>query len=108
VIVVLLLAVTAAANTAAHIMFKRSAAAQARKRFLFWQVIGNLVSFLGVIAYTVLLKRMPLHSAYPLAEGLTAVGVLAVGSLLVFRETVRPVAWVGAGLVLAGIALFSL
>jgi multidrug transporter EmrE-like cation transporter len=51
---------------------------------------------------------MPLHTAYPVTEGLTAVGVLLVGSLLVYRERIRPLAWAGACLVLAGIVLFSL
>jgi multidrug transporter EmrE-like cation transporter len=108
VIAALLLAVNMAANTAAHIMFKRSAAGTGAKRFLAWQVAGNLVSFGGLVCYTLLLKRMPLHTAYPVTEGLTAVGVLLVGSLLVYRETIRPLAWAGACLVLAGIVLFSL
>jgi multidrug transporter EmrE-like cation transporter len=51
---------------------------------------------------------MPLHTAYPVTEDLAAVGVLFVGSLLIYKERIRPIAWAGAGLVLAGIALFSL
>jgi multidrug transporter EmrE-like cation transporter len=108
VIVVLLLAANMAANTVAHIFLKRSAAGVGAKRFLFWQAAGNIVSFLGVITYTVLLKRMPLHAAYPLTEGLTAIGVLVAGSLLFYKEAIRPIAWAGAGLVLAGVVLFSL
>ena len=106
-IAVLLLAANTVANTAAHIMFKRSAGGGGARRFLFWQIAGNLASFLGVIAYTVLLQRVPLHTAYPLVEGLTAVGVLLVGSLLVYKEEIRPLAWAGVCLVLGGIALFS-
>lgn len=78
------------------------------KRFLFWQVLGNLVGFAGVLAYTLLLKGMPLHTAYPLTEGLTAIGVQLVGVQLVLREKIRPFAWAGTGLVLAGIVMFSL
>jgi multidrug transporter EmrE-like cation transporter len=108
VIVALLLLANMAANTSAHIFLKRSAAGGEARKFLFWQVAGNLVSFVGLLAYTVLLKRMPLHTAYPVTEGLTAVGVLLVGSLLVYKERIRPIAWAGACLVLAGIVLFSL
>lgn len=107
-IVALLLLANMAANTTAHICLKRSAAGGGARKFLIWQVAGNLVSFVGLVAYTVLLKRMPLHAAYPLTEGLTAIGVLVVGSLLVYKEAIRPIAWAGAGLVLAGIVLFSL
>ncbi len=105
---ILLLLADLVANTGAHISFKLSAGKRKAKGFLFWQVIGNLAAFLGVLAYTLVLKTIPLHVAYPLTEGLTSVGVLLVGGLLVLKERIRPIAWVGAGLVLAGIALFSL
>ncbi len=107
-IAALLLAANMIANTAAHIMFKRSAAGTGARRFIAWQVAGNLASFGGLVCYTLVLKRMPLHTAYPVTEGLTAVGVLLVGSLLVYKEKIRPIAWAGACLVLAGIVLFSL
>jgi multidrug transporter EmrE-like cation transporter len=108
VIVALLLLANMTANTAAHIFLKRSAAGGGVKRFLFWQVLGNLVGFVGVLAYVFLLKGMPLHTAYPLTEGLSAIGVQIVGGLLVLREKIRPLAWAGTGLVLAGIVMFSL
>ena len=107
-IAVLLVLGAAAANTAAHIFFKRSALGSGARHFVTWQVVGNLVSFGGLACYTVLLKRMPLHTAYPVTEGLTSIGVLAVGSILVYRERIRPLAWAGAALVMAGIALFGL
>lgn len=107
-IIILLLLANMAANTTAHIFFKRSSAGGGATRFLCWQAAGNIASFLGVIAYTVLLKRIPLHAAYPLTEGLTAIGVLVAGSLLIYKERIRSIAWAGASLVLAGIVLFSL
>ena len=107
-IVALLLLANMMANTAAHIFLKRSAAGGGVKRFLFWQVLGNLVGFIGVLAYVFLLKGMPLHAAYPLTEGLSAIGVQIVGALLVLREKIRPLAWAGTGLMLAGIVIFSL
>jgi multidrug transporter EmrE-like cation transporter len=104
---VLLLLANVSANTAAHISLKRSATGAGIKRFLLWQVAGNLAAFLGVLAFTGLLQSMTLHVAYPLTEGVSALGVQIVGSLLIFREKVPPTAWVGTGLILMGIVLFS-
>ncbi|MGA2480398.1 MAG: hypothetical protein ABSG63_16735 [Spirochaetia bacterium] len=103
----LLLAADMAANTGAHICLKLSAAGRGVKLFLFWQVIGNLSGFVGVLAYTFLLRTMSLHAAYPLTEGLTAIGVQFVGSMAVMKERITTMAWVGTGLILCGIVLFS-
>ena len=105
---VLFLLANLTVNTGAHICLKLSAAGRGARSFLFWQVLGNLGGFLGVLAYTALLRGMPLHVAYPLTEGLTAIGVQVVGGVIVFRERVPPAAWAGTGLILAGIVLFSL
>ena len=105
---VLLLFADATANTAAHSCLKKSAGGGGVKLFILWQAAGNLAAFLGTLAYTVLLGGMPLHAAYPLTEGLTAVGVQLVGGMLLFRERIPPLAWAGTGLILSGIVLFSL
>ncbi len=96
------------ANTGAHLCLKRSAVRTEVRAFLFWQVLGNLGGFLGVLAYTALLRDLSLHVAYPLTEGLTAVAVQVVGGLVVFREKISTLAWAGTGLILAGIILFSI
>jgi multidrug transporter EmrE-like cation transporter len=103
-----LLLANVTANTGAHVSLKRSAISSTVKRFLFWQVVGNLAAFLGTIAYTALLRGMSLHVAYPLTEGLSAVSVQVVGAAILFREHVTPLAWAGTGLILSGIVLFSL
>ncbi len=101
------------ANTGAHVALKRSAAPSAPgladgvKVFILWQVIGNLASFVGVLAYTALLRTFSLHVAYPLTEGLTAIGVQVVGGMIFFRERITPLAWAGTGLILCGVVLFS-
>jgi len=105
---VLLLLADVMANTGAHVCLKRSAVSRDVKRFLLWQVVGNLAALLGVVAYTVILRGMSLHVAYPLTEGLTAVGVQIVGGMLIYRERIHPLAWAGTGLILSGIVLFSL
>ena len=106
---VLLLLADVCANTGAHVCLKLSAARRGVKIFLLWQVVGNLAGFIGVLAYTALMRGgISLHVAYPLTEGLTAVGVQLVGGLIVFRERISPVMWAGTGLILSGIVLFSL
>ena len=95
------------ANTGAHICLKLSAMRKGVKSFLFWQVLGNLGGFAGVLAFTALLRGLTLHVAYPLTEGVTAIGVLIVGGKIVFRERIPPAAWAGTGMILAGIILLS-
>jgi multidrug transporter EmrE-like cation transporter len=105
----LLLLADVCANTGAHISLKLSGARKGVKLFLLWQVVGKLAGFVGVLAYTALMRGgIPLHVAYPLTEGLTAIGVQLVGGMVVFREKISPAAWVGTGLILSGIVLFSL
>jgi multidrug transporter EmrE-like cation transporter len=62
----------------------------------------------GVLAFTGLVRGMSLHVAYPLTEGVSALGVQIIGSIIVFREKIPPKAWAGTGLILMGIVLFSL
>ncbi len=104
----LLLLADMIANTGAHVALKRSAARKGVKLFILWQVIGNLAGFVGVLAYTALMRTMSLHVAYPLTEGLTAIGVQIVGGVIFFREKITPLAWAGTGLILCGIVLFSI
>jgi len=96
------------ANTGAHVCLKRSAGSRGVRLFLLWQAAGNIAAFLGVLAYTAILRSMSLHVAYPLTEGLTAVAVQLVGGMVIFRERIPPLAWAGTGLILSGIVLFSL
>jgi multidrug transporter EmrE-like cation transporter len=107
VIIVFLLA-NMVVNTAAHLCFKLSAGGKGFKKFLFWQVLGNLGAFLGVLAYTAVMRDVSLHVAYPLTQGLTAIGVQVIASRLVLKERIKPAALVGTGVLIAGIALVSL
>ena len=96
------------ANTGAHICLKLSAARKGVRVFLAWQAAGNLAAFLATLAYTALLRSISLHVAYPLTEGLTAIGVQLVGGMIVLRERIPRSAWAGTALILSGIVLFSL
>ena len=113
---VLLIAGDACANTAAHVSFKfsalrtRGASASGRRvrGFVAWQIAGNGAAFLGVLAYTAILRGMSLHVAYPLTEGLSAVGVQLAGVMLILRERISARAWAGTCLIVCGIVCFSL
>jgi multidrug transporter EmrE-like cation transporter len=104
----LLLLADLSANTGAHICLKLSAARRGPRLFLAWQAAGNLAAFLGTLAYTALMRDMSLHVAYPLTEGLTAVGVQLIGGVIVLKERITRSTWVGTALILSGIVLFSL
>ena len=105
---ILLLVSDACANTVAHVFLKLSAARRGVRMFVIWQAAGNAAAFLGVLAYTALLRVMSLHVAYPLTEGLSAVGVQLVGSTLILKEKIPARVWAGTGLILSGIVLLSL
>ena len=103
-----LIALNAVANTAGHICFKLSAAADnTASTVIFWQIVGNTVAFIGVLAYTGLMRNMSLLMAFPLTQGLTAIGVQVVASLLFFHEQISPLAWVATVLIAAGIIVMN-
>ena len=58
--------------------------------------------------YTGLLRRMPLHMAFPLSRGVGVLGVQLIASLLVFHETFRPTEAAGAAVVARGIILIGM
>ncbi len=93
---------------ASNIGLKLSALSQELRSFLWWQAVGNVLGFLGVLTLTLLLRLMPLHLAYALAYGLSFMGVQVVGARLFFHEAIAPVQWLGIVLITVGIAIVSL
>ena len=91
--------------TAANVFLKLSAEARGTWLFVTMLAAGNLAGFVGVLAYTGLLRTLPLHVAFPLSRGLVVLGVQLVGALLVFHETFRVTEAAGAVLVTVGILL---
>ena len=91
--------------TAANVFLKLSAEARETWPFVAMLAAGNLAGFVGVLAYTGLLRTLPLHVAFPLSRGLVVLAVQLVAALLVFHETFRPTEAAGAVLVTAGILL---
>lgn len=90
--------------TGANVLLKRSAEAGAGWPFLLLLIAGNLAGFVGILAYTGLLRELPLHIAFPLTRGFVVIGILA-SSVLVFGERIRLTEAAGVALVAAGIIL---
>ncbi len=89
-----------------NIGFKWSALSVGWRGFLWWQVVGNISGFLSVLAFTFLLRFIPLYLAF--TAGLGFIAVQIVGASLVFRETISSFQWVGMFLIAGGIVIVSL
>lgn len=100
----LLLAVYLVFVTAANVLLKQAAGAQAGLPFLALLAAGNIAGFAGILAYTGLLQTLPLHIAFPLSRGFSVIGILA-SSLLLFHEQLKVTEALGAVLVTGGIIL---
>ena len=94
--------------TAANVLLKLSASANGIWLFLAFQAGGNLAGLVGVLVYTGLLRKMPLHIAFPLSRGVGVLGVQLAASLLVFHEVFKPTEAAGAVVVAAGIFLVGM
>ncbi len=68
-----------------------------------WPVIVGLFLFaVNVIAYTQALSKVPLSVAYPIMVSLTGLIVIS-GSLVLFKESIGWIQWLGFGLIIAGV-----
>lgn len=94
-------------NVLANASFKISAHSPDWRRFLLWQVIGNLSGFITVLTLTGLLRYIPLSVAFPITTGLAVVGVQVLAAAGFFREPVSPAQWLGTALVVVGILLIG-
>ncbi len=96
-----------AAILTSNIGLKLSAWAPDWRGFLAWQVFGNLTGFLGVLAFTALMRLVPLNVGFGVTAGLGFVLVQVVGAHLFFHEPITPLQWLGVGAVTVGIALIA-
>lgn len=72
-----------------------------------WPVILGLGLFaLNVIAYTQALSKLPLSVAYPIMVSLTGLIVIG-GSLILFKETIGLLQWMGFALIIFGVILVA-
>jgi len=93
--------------TAANVFLKLSAQAAGIWAFLALQLAGNLCGLGGVLLYTGLLRKLPLHVAFPLSRGVAVLGVQLVASLLVFHESFKVTEALGTAVVAAGVILLG-
>lgn len=94
-------------NIIANTSFKISAHSPDWRRFLLWQVIGNLSGFITVLALTGLLRYIPLSVAFPVTTGLAVIGVQVLAAVWLLGENVSPTQWLGTVLVVLGILLIG-
>jgi len=92
-------------NVVANAAFKVSALSPSWRGFLTWQVVGNLAGFITVLTLTGLLRYIPLHTAFTVTTGLAVIGVQIAASAWLFRESISRADWIGAILIVLGIAL---
>ena len=95
--------------TASNVFLKLSADAHGTAAFLVMFAAGNVAGFVGILAYTGLLRTLPLHVAFPLSRGLVVLGVQLLASVVFFRETftlreAAAVVLVTAGIILVGVS----
>ena len=94
-------------NVIANASFRISAHSPDWRRFLLWQVIGNLSGLITVLTLTGLLRYIPLSVAFPVTTGLAVIGVQVLAAAWLFGETVSPAQWLGTLLVVLGILLIG-
>jgi multidrug transporter EmrE-like cation transporter len=108
----ILLGVAVLFNGVANVLMKKGmagapegagAAIMIRHYLTSWPVIVGLGLFaVNVIAYTQALARVPLSVAYPIMVSLTGLIVIS-GSMVLFKEAIGWIQWVGFALILAGV-----
>jgi small multidrug resistance pump len=108
----ILLAIAVLFNGVANVLMKVgmkdapavSGVGDAIKHYLHnWPVILGLALFaLNVIAYTQALSKIPLSVAYPIMVSLTGI-IVILGSLLLFKEEINNVQWLGFALIIGGV-----
>lgn len=108
----ILLGVAVLFNGVANVLMKKGmtdtpdgggATAMIKHYLTSWPVIVGLFLFaVNVIAYTQALARVPLSVAYPVMVSLTGLIVIS-GSMVLFKETIGWIQWVGFALIIAGV-----
>lgn len=94
-------------NVIANSSFKLSSQGCTWREFLLWQLIGNLSGFIAVLIFTLLLRYLPLHVAFPLIQGLAIIGIQVVAASWLFHESITPAHWLGTTLIIAGIVILG-
>lgn len=91
--------------TASNVFLKLSADSRDTWVFAAMFAAGNVAGFVGILAYTGLLRTLPLHVAFPLSRGLVVLGVQLFASVAFFHERFTLKEAGGVVLVTAGVLL---
>jgi multidrug transporter EmrE-like cation transporter len=92
-------------NLIATASFKVSALSPNGRGSVTWQVVGNLAGFITLLTLTGLLRCIPLHPAFTVTTGPAVTGVQVAAAARLFREPIPRTNWIGAILIVLGIAL---
>ncbi len=101
----LLLALYVMFVAGANLLLKLSAGTSAVWPFIVLQIGGNLAGFVAILAYTGMMRTLPLHVAFPLTRGFSVLVIQGAVALLIFHESFRPAEIIGVAAVAAGIIL---
>lgn len=71
-----------------------------------WILAGAALYAFATVVWLVVLSRLPLSTAYPLQSIAYVLGLFV--AWLVFGEAIPPNRWIGAGIIIAGVAVISL
>ena len=65
-------------------------------------VVGLILFALNMLAYTQALTKLPLSVAYPIMVSLTGL-IVITGSMMLFKESISWIQWIGFALIIGGI-----
>ncbi len=102
---VALVALNVIFSIVANAAFRVSARSATWSDVVVWQVVGNLAGFITVVSLTGLLRDVPLAIAFPVTTGISILGVQLVAARWLFNESITPVQWAGAVLLVLGVFL---
>ena len=102
---VALVALNVVFSIVANAAFRVSARSATWSDVVVWQVVGNLAGFITVVSLTGLLRHVPLAIAFPVTTGISILGVQLVAARWLFNESITPVQWAGAALLVLGVFL---
>lgn len=71
-----------------------------------WIAVGGLLHIASFVAWLGLLALTPATQAYPIAVGLTMIGI-ALSGVVLLEEHVTPVQLIGMGVIVGGIAMVA-
>ena len=104
-VITALIIVNVVFNILANAAFHVSARSTSWSDVLTWQLLGNMAGLITVLAFTGLLRYVPLSIAFPVTTGMSILGVQVLAARWLFHESIDGVQWAGAMLIGVGVFL---